>query len=232
MNLANIEIIDITQPITNTIPHWPGDPLTEIKSVANSKTDGFNLNSLYIGEHTGTHIGAPNHFVEDAVDVASIKPEQLIVNGIKIDISGQADDNPDYLLQKNDILDWEKANRPIEEKSVVLVQTNWSWLWSQPDKYFGFQNGELHFPGVSVKAAEYLVSKNINGIGIDTPGIDGGVGVVFKANKELAANGLYHIENLTNLDNLKSRFTLMIGALPITGGTGSPCRIFAVQLKK
>ena len=213
------------------MPHWPGDPQTEIKPVANFDSYGFNLNSLFIGEHTGTHIGAPKHFVDGAADVASLEPEQFFVNGIKIDISGQVQNNPDYLLHERDVRNWEKANGEIDEKSVVLVQTNWSRNWKDPDIYFGFKNDDMHFPGVSEKAVEYLITKNINGIGIDSPGIDGGIGIEFKANKTLAQNGLYHLENLTNLHQLKNRFMLLLGALPIEEGSGSPCRVLALQEK-
>ena len=91
----------------------------------------------------------------------------------------------------------------------------------------------MNFPGFSKEAVEFLIAnRKIIGIGIDSPGIDGGGSTEYSANKLLAKAGLYHLENLTNLKNLcfKNIF-IFIGALPIISGSGSPCRIIALQPK-
>jgi kynurenine formamidase len=233
MNLNNFDIIDLTHPITSSMPQWPGDPKTAIDAVSKYSSDGFNLNNISIGEHTGTHIGAPNHFVENGSDVSFIPINRFFVPAIKINVTHKIQENHNYLVGIQDLLDWEKSYGKMQNNQLVLVQTNWSEKWSNPLAYFGRTNNKMNFPGVSEEAVDFLIAnREIVAIGIDSPGIDGGDSKGYLVNKKLAKAGLYHLENLTNLEklNLKNLY-IFIGALPITGGTGSPCRIIAFQPK-
>jgi kynurenine formamidase len=106
----------------------------------------------------------------------------LIGNAIKIDVSSKASGNPDYLISIEDIRDWEKEHKKdVPEGSIVLLQTGFSQFYPDKKKYLGTtERGEhaireLHFPGLSPEAAQWLVgNRNISAIGIDTPSIDYG----------------------------------------------------------
>jgi len=222
------KIVDLSHDIRKDMPHWPGDPVTKIGAVSAVARDGYYLNELTIGEHSGTHLGAPVHFGgESGVD--DIAPQKLIVPGVKIDISLKTATHPDYLLSLNDLREWEKRHGDIPEQCLPLVQTDWSRRWSSPRDYFGNANDGLHFPGVSVEAVEFLVQqRRVVGIGIDSAGIDGGQSDAFQANALIASHGAYHLENLANLKSVGLKeFYLFIGALKIDRGSGSPCRVLA-----
>ena len=116
-------VVDLSHALSEGMPQWPGDPPTLIQPKTNVEQDGYNLNELTIGEHTGTHIGAPNHF-GGAMSVDDISPEKLLVRGVKINISGRTVGNPDYLLSVNDIFEWEARLGTIPDGCLALVQTD------------------------------------------------------------------------------------------------------------
>ena len=67
-------IYDVTVPISNELPTWPGDPavqLTVWRSL--SSGDSANVSMLNFGAHTGTHVDAPAHFIEGAAKIESYR---------------------------------------------------------------------------------------------------------------------------------------------------------------
>lgn len=226
---GNFMPIDLTHPITEGMPHWPGDPATKIEKLFDARHHGYTLHQITIGEHSGTHIGVPAHFMVGGADVSHWPVAKLLLPALKIDMSKEAGENPDFLLRPEHILQWEQKHGAIAEGTIVILQTNWSRFWGDRQAYLGLRRGEMQFPGFSVQAAELLIGKNISGVGIDTHGVDGGESKDFAVNRFLAENGLIHLENLTSLDKLPDKGAyLFIGALPVAGGSGSPCRVLAL----
>ncbi len=219
--------VDLSHPLTPGMPTWPGDPAFVLEKHSTLHKDGYTMNKVSCSEHCGTHIGAPIHFNPQGTDVAGIPAQDLVLPAVKIDISRRCIANPDYLLTVQDILAWEKQYGPVPPHCVALVCTGWSQYWHNSARYFGFVKNRMHFPGISVEEAQFLaVQRHVAGVGIDTAGIDGGLSQDFAANKALCAANSYHLENLTNLTALpETGATLFIGALPIPGGSGSPCRV-------
>ncbi|MDF1684199.1 MAG: cyclase family protein [Legionellaceae bacterium] len=77
---------------------------------------------------------------------------------------------------------------------------------------------------------DYLIHKNIRFIGIDAAGVRHGIEHI-AADKKCEANGIYIVENLTNIQNLSEQhatdfqvFTLWVENI---NKTGLPCRIVA-----
>jgi kynurenine formamidase len=223
-------IIDLTHPISMEMPVWPGDTPTVLEQVAQRKTDGYNLNRLKIGEHSGTHIGVARHFFDEGKDVASLGPQRLIVPGVKMACPTDAD----HLLTLHEISEWESRHGKVPASHAVLIQTGWDRFWKDEKAYWNRdKEGGMHFPGLAIDAAHYLViSCGIRVIGIDTPGLDGGKSKNYAANIVLARSGGIHIENMTGLRQLPEKgFYLILGALPIQGGTGAPGRILGLVPK-
>ena len=226
----NPTVIDLTHKVASGMPVWPGDPDTRLKKVATLGANDYNLNELTIGEHTGTHFGAPLHFLNKRRDAASFKVEELFVKAVKLNVRDLVESVLDFLLQPEHVLEWESKNGVLPTGYMAIVETGWSQYWGDPQKYFGLVKEGLHFPGVSLEAAKLIVSKRgAVGIGIDSPGIDGSQ-QKFPVNYYLAQNSAYHIENLTNLCELSENgMYVFVGVLPIEAATGSPCRVIALQ---
>ena len=80
------KIFDLSHSIKEMMPHWPGDQATNIGSIRTVAREGYFLNQVTIGEHSGTHVGAPSHFGGKG-SVDDIAPNKLILPGVKIDVS-------------------------------------------------------------------------------------------------------------------------------------------------
>lgn len=73
-----MRLIDISRDLFQT-PVYPGDPFPRV-DVIQRIADGAdcNLSALYTCVHTGTHVDAPLHFLEDGYAVEQLVPEALI----------------------------------------------------------------------------------------------------------------------------------------------------------
>lgn len=89
------------------MPVWPSDPEVELRTVATFEKEGYYLNLLCIGEHTGTHINAPSYFISGGRDIANFPIWELVVPAVVIDVREKCKNNPDFTLGIEDLLAWE-----------------------------------------------------------------------------------------------------------------------------
>jgi kynurenine formamidase len=224
-------IVHLSHIIDPTIPLWPGDPSVEFETVAELDQQGYNLRRFSMGEHSGTHMNAPNSFYPQGMSIDQYPAESLIAQAVVIDIRQQAATNPDYALTISDVLAWEQQYGQIPPKSVVLVFTGWQSKWSDKAAFFNQDaSGGMHFPGFGSEATQFLLKERlIAGIGIDTHGVDSGQDTTFATNHLVLEQPRIVLENLTNLDQLPAIGTiLVIGVLRLLGGSGSPVAVLAL----
>jgi len=228
--IAYRKIIDLSHVIHPQIPRWPGDPEVQFSAHANLETDGFYVRRVTIGEHSATHINAPNTFDPQGASIDTYSADFLVVSAVVIDIRDRAATNPDYALTIADIHAWEAQYQPIPEQSIVLLFTGWQAKWDDPIAFLNQDAaGGLHFPGFSEAATEFLLEKRaIAGVGSDAHGIDPGNDQDFATNRRVLKQGGIVLENLTHLDQLPARgATLAIGILRLQSGSGSPVSVLA-----
>ncbi|MBM3910062.1 MAG: cyclase family protein [Thaumarchaeota archaeon] len=214
-----MKIIDLTLTISQTIPTFSGSPRPRFISWSQIKKDGYNLELLFFSSHTGTHLDAPYHFNENGMKIHEIPPERLISDAILIRTKKEKNQS----IQKSDITKFEKTYGKIQNKSTVIFFTGWQ-------KNLKKSNYFTKNPGLSASAVTYLISKNTNLVGIDSPSIDSGKNKNFPAHKILSKRNILIAENLKNLDKIStSNFKLIILPLKLQNATGSPVRAIAFQ---
>jgi len=214
-----MKIIDLTLTISQTIPTFPGSPKPRFITWSKIKKDGYNLELLFFSSHTGTHLDAPYHFNESGVKIHEISLERLISNAFLIKIKKEKNQS----IQKSDIIKFEKTYGKIQNKSTVIFFTGWQ-------KNLKKVNYFTENPGLSISAVTYLVSKNTNLVGIDSPSIDSGKNKTFPAHKILLKNNILIAENLKNVDKISTaNFKLIILPLKLKNATGSSVRAIAFQ---
>ena len=222
------KVVSLSHPISPRIPLWPGDPPVAFEEVASLEQDGYFLRRFSMGEHSATHMNAPNSFFADGMGIEGYQPQDLVRPAVVIDVRAQS--TPDYEISVQDIEDWERQHGLIEAGSVVLMYTGWQHLWNDPTAFFGQDAQGSHFPGIGEAAIRFLLEqRRIAGVGIDTHGVDPGQSSTFATNHAvLAGNGIV-LECLTNLDQLPAKgATLVIGVLALEGGSGSPASVMAL----
>jgi len=217
-----VKLIDLTLTISQSIPTFPGSPKTQFILWSTLKEDGYNLELLFLSSHTGTHLDAPYHFVKNGAKIHQIPLNRLLGNGILIKIKKERN----QAITKNDIVSFERKNGNIQKHSSIIFHTEWQKNLNT-DFYF------INNPGLSESAATYLVSKEINLVGIDSPNIDLGKDKTFSVHKIFAKNNILIVENLSNLNKISSKqFDFVILPLKLKDATGSPVRAIAIQRTK
>jgi kynurenine formamidase len=227
-------ILDLTHTLNANNPYWPGEGYTpfEYETFASLEEDGVLSGRFAMAEHTGTHLDAPNHFVQGQLSVDRIPVEQLIVPGIVIDARIPVAENADYQLSVVDLLAWERANGLVPPNSVVFLHTGWDQRWQDFASYRNEDDeGRMHFPGFSPEVTTLLVSnRGIAGLGIDTLSVDYGLSIDFDVHAISHGGGLYHIENAANLGELPATGSwIVVAPIKVEGGTGGPARILAIS---
>ena len=212
-----MKIIDLTLTVSSKIPTFPGSPQPSFIPWENVSDDGYNLELLFMSTHTGTHMDAPYHFLEKGAQIHEISLKKLVSEAVLIK-STKKNSEP---ITKTDIQKFEKKHGKIDGFSSVIFLTGWQ---KNLQKKFYFTNN----PGLAVSAAKYLASKKISLVGIDSPSIDLGTDSKFSVHQIFAKKGMLIVENLANLDKIKSStFHLVVLPLKLKNATGSPVRAVA-----
>jgi kynurenine formamidase len=230
--IAYSRVVDLSHVVSPKIPLWPGDPHVVFKVVATMAKDGYYLRSFTIGEHSATHMNAPNSFLSGNTQaITSYSAQQRVVRAVVIDVRGKCAADADYQLTKQDVLDWEAKNGQIAPGSFVIMFTGWQDRWNDPKAFINQDaKGDLHFPGFAKATTMWLVSaRQIAGVGIDTHGVDPGSDTSYATNTEMATTHKIAIECMANLDQLPPKgATLILAPLQLQDGSGSPMDIIAL----
>jgi len=98
-------IIDLSMELSENILVYPGDPKLEIKAWSTIEKDGYYMNTLFVGEHTGTHVDAPAHFIERGKTIDEMPLDKFIGEGAVIDVSKlDRDILPEDIIENAEIL--------------------------------------------------------------------------------------------------------------------------------
>ena len=226
-------VVDLGHPIRPGIPIWPGDPAVEFDAVAETGRDGYFLRRFSMGEHSGTHLSSPTAFYDGAAGPDELPAASLVVPAIVIDVSGPATENPDYVLTPDDVARWEQCHGAIPPGSLALMFTGWQRYWHDPERFINADaDGRMHTPGFGPDAARFLLEqRSVAGLGIDTHGVDAGMDTGLSVSKMTLAYPALVLECLNNLHQLPpTGSTVVVGRLPLVGGSGSPASVLALTL--
>jgi kynurenine formamidase len=225
-------VIDLCYPLNAKTAYWPiGNyhPF-QFRVIATIKKDGVFSGEYSTPEHLGTHLDAPNHFEPGKKSVDQLSLQALVAPFVVIDISSEADRDPDIMLTVAQVQSWEQKNGKIPQGTVVLLQTGWARYWGSP-RYANLDAQKtLHFPGYSPEVARFLVQeRDIKGIGIDNLSVDRGMSKKFEVHHIVNGAQRYHLENIANMTKLPPKGGFVIVApIKIEGGSGGQARIWAV----
>ncbi len=224
-------VIDLTHAINEHLPPWPGDTKSfEAFPNASVEQDGYFTRSFWMLEHYGTHLDAPIHFPPGKTTVDRIPPERLIGPAVLLDVRREGERDADYLLPVACVQDWEQTHGALPAGAIVLLRTGRASRWPDADSYRGMDSaGTMHFPGFSAEAVKYLISKRVSGIGTDAMSVDAGNSKGYEAHHLALGSDLFQIENLVDLSAVpEAGAWLIVAPIKLEGGSGGPCRVFAV----
>lgn len=223
-------IVDLTHYLDAMSPVWPGNEPFMAEAIKTFETDGFYQQKVTFWEHTGTHVDAPIHFIEDGITSDAIDISTLFAPLSVIDISARAAEDPDTALTVDDILDYEAEYGELGAGALVAMNSGWSSKWSDPEAFVNLDAGGVqHYPGFHPDAAEFLVTeRDIVGIAVDTLSQDPGNSTDFGTHITILGAGKYGIEGMNNLAAMDpAGSSVYVGAPKWADSSGGPSRVLA-----
>ncbi|CAG7718099.1 unnamed protein product, partial [Allacma fusca] len=148
LSYSNSNYVDLTYALSNDTVLWPGRQATFNTEIEGRLPDGTWLASkgFCIPEHTSTHIDVPYHFNEFGWTLDKFPIDTFMdLPGVCIDIydkvhkyeDGKLSAVSNYVITKEDIIEWERKNGVIPPRALVLVRTGWGSRWPNRDEYYG-----------------------------------------------------------------------------------------------
>lgn len=201
-----MKIYDISAPLHNASPVYPGDPPVLIESALSiEKGNASNVSRLSMSTHSGTHIDAPRHMDSRGVSVDHLCLSILSGRALVVEIGGTK-----KIGRK------ELERFPVKGEERLLLKTENSLLWGSS----GFTEDFAH---LTDDGADYLAGIGIRLVGIDYLSIEafGGDGAV---HRKLLEHGVVILEGL-DLDGIKCGvYELICLPLKVREGDGAPAR--------
>lgn len=239
-----VEVVDLTAPLSESTPILQLPPpfantrnfrLEEI-SRYDDRGPRWYWNDIHTGEHVGTHVDAPNHWLsgKDGASVDQIPLRTLVAPAAVLDASGEVAGNPDFLLEIEHVQAWEAEHGPLPEGGWLLYRTGWDTRSASQDEFLNVADGASHTPGVSPDCAQWLAEQApIAGFGVETVGTDAGraaeLDPIFPCHDRILGAGKCGLTQLRNLALVPPTGALLVvSPLPIVGGSGSPARVYAL----
>jgi arylformamidase len=227
--LREMRAVDLSQTLEEHMPRFPTHAMYFHNLWSSYQHGGGSLHyQIVMHEHNGTHVDAPAHYLTNAppeayVTIENVPLTQLMGRGVRVDCR-QA--KAGEYVSKSQVNDWEATHGPIETGDIVLFDFGWAARWKpRPhDKEY-----VEDWPGVSMEVAEYLLSKKVAAIGVDTLSPDTPEALRTRPiHPVVLEKQMLLIENLCNLDQLPAFFIFMAFPLKIHQGSGSPLRAVAL----
>ena len=205
---------DITLTISPDLVVWPDDPPIELERVSKIE-DGAQSNTsrLSMSVHTGTHIDAPYHFLENGGTVEDIPIKFLTGRAYVLHVPDDVDVITADLLERS----------PIPPRTRrVLFRTRNSEHWTKPHKTF-----DTNYVAVAPDAAEWLIQKGVKLLGVDYLSVAPYDDIV-STHQILLKAGVVIVEGLDLSEVSQGRYTLYCLPLKLGNTDGAPARAILI----
>jgi arylformamidase len=207
-------IYDVSVPLSNEMPTWPGDPAIQISAMKSmEKGDSSNVSLLHLGAHTGTHVDAPAHFIAGANKLESMPLDALLGPAVVVEV-------PEDQLSIE--LDFVEAHCPPTAERILFKTRN-SAFWANPAGPF-----RSDFTYLSTEGATKLVNNGIRLVGIDYLSIEKFGQKSHATHLALLSKGVVIIEGLDLREVPAGTYELICLPLRLRSGPGDGSPVRAV----
>lgn len=206
-----MKLIDLSHPLEHGQQTFPFDPKLGVIPHGNTRTLRYNITQITMSTHQGTHLDAMYHFIDDGKTLDQMPLDWFYGPARLLRIPKEAKEE----ITADDFRQFEEH---LVEGAKIIYETGWS-------RYFGQDRFFTEFPSMTIEASEYLASRKIRMIGMDTPtpSYD-----YYEVHHALLGAEIVIVETLTQLDQLPDTFVFMGFPLNIKGRDGSPIRAVAL----
>jgi arylformamidase len=212
-----MKVHDVSLVIRAGMPTWPGEdgprmtPLRRIK-----EGDSANVSVVTFGNHTGTHVDPPIHFIDGARTVDKLPVDALVGPCRVLAYEDAGHINAAWL---------DRAGVPAGTERILFKTRN-SERWREPMPPF-----DRDFVALDRTAARWCVDHRLVLVGIDYLSIEpqGPEKEGYPTHKQLLGAGIVIIEGLDLKDVRAGDYEIACGAIKFEDGDGAPARVFLIE---
>jgi arylformamidase len=202
-------LIDVTLPISDKLPVWPGDPPVHVASVS----DGLpRVSGLSMSCHAGTHVDAPAHFLLGGAGVDAVPLDVLIGPAWVVRFAGHGPLTASM---------FDEAAIPKGTVRLLIRSANSDRVSEAFDP---------DFVALAPDAAAWVLDHGICLVGIDGPSIETYDAPGDPVHRALLAAGVIIVENLALAGVAPGVYDLVCLPLPIAGSDGAPARVVLMTI--
>jgi arylformamidase len=205
-----MKIIDISQPLHDGTPVWPGDtPFSFSLNWSMEETGSVNVGQLNMSAHTGTHVDAPFHFDNEGKRILDLPLERYIGPAVVVSVEHAGSIGPEHL-----------SGIDLTAVKKVLFKTDaWKDLQAFPES----------IPPIEPELAPFLKEKGVHLIGVDIPSVDELDSKEMEAHHALTENDILILEGIVLKDVKPGYYELYAMPLPLKEADGSPVRAVLID---
>lgn len=208
-----VRIHEVSLPIHPGMLVWEGDPPVEIETLKTVAQNGSQVSRFVLGSHTGTHIDAPNHFLEKGSGIDSINLEKLFGPAYVVDLEGI--DHPEII--------------PLDYARVVLGAGSRILFKTGNSKLLHGHTFPSSYTSLSLEAAQDLASRGVVLVGIDFLGIEKRKNPGHPVHVALLEAGIVLVEGLDLSQVSEGEYDIACSPLLVVGADGSPARVVLME---
>lgn len=203
---ATAELYDVTWPVGEGIPVWPGDAPCALEwTTLRAEGAPANVAALRMSAHTGTHADGPFHVSDQGARIGAAPLAAYLGPAVLVDVGprGRID---------AELVEGVLAGGGTER---VLFRTG---CWTDPAVF------PTDFPAPDPDAARALVEAGVRLVGTDAPSVDPFDSAELATHQVLGAGGVAILENLLLAGVPAGRWELIALPLRLTDADASPVR--------
>jgi arylformamidase len=212
-----VKIHDVSLVLRPDMVTWPGEPAPRIEPLKRiSRGDGNNVSIVTLGDHTGTHVDPPLHFIEGGNTVDKLPLDALVGQCRVLEFQEQGHITGAWL---------DGARIPKGAKRLLFKTRN-SARWADPSASF-----TRDFTTLNASAAKWCVDHGVKLVGIDYLSIEpqGPEKAGYPVHMTLLRAGVVIVETLDLRAVEPGEYELVCAPLKIKDGDGAPARVFLIE---
>lgn len=207
-----MRFIDVSMELGRGMPSYPGDTpfmRKELRSI--SMGDDLVLSEITMGSHSGTHVDAPSHFLEEGETVDELPLDAFSGPAKVLDLTVAS-----AAIGREDL-----ASARISGGDIALLKTRNSMSLKEP-----FRRDYVY---LTKEGASSLLEAGVKAVGIDYLSVEGFQAEGFPVHRLLLGAGVGIIEGLDLSRVEAGDYFLLCLPLKVRGGEGSPARAVLVE---
>jgi arylformamidase len=202
------KLYDISVDIQIGMPTYPGDAKFKSRKLKSVEQDGYEIHRLSLGNHTGTHVDAPAHFIQNGATITELPLD--ILNGRTRVVEIQ---------NKEKVGLTEVQNLKLDNDFRILFKTRNSSLW-KTRKHF-----QKNYVYLTLDAAKYLAETDIKLIGFDYLSLEKFGDSAHPVHRYLLGNQVIILEGLNLLEVEEGEYDMCCLPLKLAGMDAAPARV-------